>query len=200
MATTRDIITRALRRLRVVAITEEVPAEHMVHALSAFNAMLGEYEADNLLTETVIITGSTSNGSRSVTNLNVATNLYNASSLVVGMDVSGTGLSGRIHEIVSDDAVKLDTAATATGEGITITFQALPMDDSMESSLVAVLAVRMAEDYGAQVGPILARDARRGQSRIDGIFLKVPMSDGVDSALVKISKSDLRSGVSINDG
>jgi hypothetical protein len=56
------------------------------------------------------------------------------------------------------------------------------MDDSLTEALVAVLAVRLAEDFGASVGPVLARDARRGQAQIDGVFLKVPRSE-LDSTL-----------------
>lgn len=186
MATAREIITRSLRRIRVVGITEDPPSEVVTHALNAFNDLLSAYEADNMTTETVIITGNVSNGSKKITNLNNTSNLKNTDALVVGMEVSGTGVSARIHEILNTAELNLTAAATATGTGVTLTFSALPMDDSLTEALVSVLAVRLAEDFGRSIGPVLARDARRGQAQIDGAFLKVP-KQGVDRTLTDMS-------------
>lgn len=186
MATAREIITRSLRRLRVVGVMEDPPAEILTHGLNAFNDMLSAYEADNLTTETVIITGNVSNGSKRITNLNSTSNLTDTSDLVVGMEVSGTGVSARIHEIINTGEVDMTTAATATGTGVTLTFSALPMDDSLTEALVSVLAVRLAEDFGRSIGPVLARDAKRGQAQIDGAFLKVPRQE-LDRTLTDMS-------------
>lgn len=177
MATAREIITRSLRRIRVVSIMDSPSAEVAKHSLDAFNDLLSGYEADNLSTETVVISGNTSNGSKTITNLDVTANLYNTDDLAIGMRVTGTGVTGQIHTIVSVSELTLTEAATVTATGVSLTFSSLPMDDSLTEALVAVLAVRLAEDFGASVGPVLARDARRGQAQIDGVFLKVPRSE-----------------------
>lgn len=185
MATVREVITRALRRIRVVGLLESPSSEIEKHTLSAFNDMLSAYEADGLTTETVILTGNTSVDSRTVTGLNGT--LYSAGNLVVGMEVNGTGVSARVHEIKSDNEIVLSDVATATGTAVTLTFSALPMDDSLTQALVAVLAVRMAGDFGATVDPVLAHDARHGQAQIDGAFLKVPTKGLLDQSLVRTS-------------
>lgn len=176
MATARDIITRSLRRLRVVGIMQEPPANLLAHGLEAFNDMLTAYEADGLTTETVVITGNIANGSRTVADLDNAGNLSTTDDLVVGMSVSGTGVASAIHKIVNRGEIELTEAATASASGVTLTFTALPMDDSLTEALVSILAVRLSEDFGRTVGPVLARDAKRGQAQIDGQFFKVPKS------------------------
>lgn len=187
MATARDIITRSLRRIRVISIIDSAPAEIAEHALTVFNDMLTGYEADNLLTETVEITGNVSAGSRKITNLDNANNLKNTRDIAVGMRVLGAGLDGQVDKILSDAELELTVPATISGTDVPITFNALPMDDSLTEALVSVLAVRLAEDFGSTVGPILARDARRGQHQIDGVFLKVPTDGGVDHALINMT-------------
>jgi len=193
--TTRDIITRALRRIRVVGITQDVPAEHATHARDVFCDMIASWER-GLNTETVSIIGNTSNGSRTVTDLDNTTNLRNAYDLSVDMAVSGTGIATgtRIWSIDNKDEITLDTAATASGTGVTLSFTPIPFDDSLTAALIAVLAYRLAEDYGQQIGPILAEQAKRGQAEIDGAFLYIPTTDQLDRALVEVPSSRFYDG------
>lgn len=69
-------------------------------------------------TDSITITGNTTNGSTSVTNVN------STSGLTVGMAVSGTGIAGgtTIAAIVSETAITLSANATATGTGVSLTF------------------------------------------------------------------------------
>ena len=188
MASARYIITRALRRIRVVGVTDSPPAEIASHALDSFNDLLTAYEADNLSTETVVITGNVQSGSRKVSDLNNAANLKNTDALVVGMQVDGDGVSSTVHEIVSQGEINLANAATASGTGITLTFSSLPMDDSLTQALIDVLAERIAPDFGRPITPEIRAAAMRGQAQIDGVFFRVPTKNGVDSALSRISR------------
>lgn len=195
MATTRDIITRALRRLRVIPITQDVPGEYMTHCVAVFNDMLDGYER-GLQTETIILIGNTANGSKTVADLDNDSNNYNALDLVPGMNISGTGIatSTRILNVLDKDRIELDTAATANGTGVSLTFALIPFDDSLTEALISVLAMRLTEDFGQTVSAVLARDARRGQAEIDGYFLNIPTRDQVDRALVEVPSSRFYDG------
>lgn len=50
----------------------------------------------------------------------------------------------------------------------------LPIDDRFEQGVVAMLAVRLAEDYGRPVGEVLARDARSGWQQIQAHYISAP--------------------------
>lgn len=52
----------------------------------------------------------------------------------------------------------------------------LPLDSRFEEGLVAMLAVRLAEEYGKAPGPILMRDATIGEQRLQAHFFVVPAS------------------------
>lgn len=58
-------------------------------------------------------------------------------------------------------------------------------EDRFEQPLVALLAVRLAEEYGATVGPVLARDADDGMKAIEASHFFVPESR-FESALSNI--------------
>jgi len=193
--TFRSIATRALRRIRMVGIVESPASELMDHALDVFNDMLSGWER-GLETKTITIIGNTQNGERTITDLDNSTNLYNARDIAPGMNISGTGIaaSTTVFSVDSKDEITLDTAATASGTGVSLTFTAVPFDASLTEAMVSVLAVRLAEDFGQSVGPILARDARRGQAEIDGAYLYIPTTDQVDRALVEVPSSRFYDG------
>lgn len=50
----------------------------------------------------------------------------------------------------------------------------LPIDDRFEQGVVAMLAVRLAEDYGRPVGDVLARDARAGWQNLQAHYIQAP--------------------------
>ena len=50
----------------------------------------------------------------------------------------------------------------------------LPLEARFEQGVVAMLAVRVAEDYGKTPGPVLLRDAEDGKRALDGAFFAVP--------------------------
>lgn len=118
MATTTQIATRALRRLRVLAPDETISAADLEAASESLNAMIASWESISLSGDT------------------------------------------------------------------------LPLDARFEAGVVAMLAVRLAGDYGKQPDAILMRDADRGERAIDGAFFAVPQqrfdaaltSTGQDSA------------------
>jgi hypothetical protein len=110
MATTTQIVTRALRRIRVIPAGGTPSAEDLSDGTDALTAMINGWEAD--------------------------------------------GLTGDV----------------------------LPLDARFEQGVVAMLAVRMAGEYGKEPDAVLLRDATDGWSQISAAFFAVP-SSRFDSAL-----------------
>lgn len=72
------------------------------------------------------------------------------------------------------DATDALNAMLASWEAQGLTGDVLPLDARFEAGIVAMLAVRMAEDYGKTPGPVLLDDADRGWKGIRGAFFAVP--------------------------
>lgn len=65
-------------------------------------------------------------------------------------------------------------AMVASWEAGALSGDTLPLEARFEQGVVAMLAVRVAGDYGKQPDPILMRDAERGERALDGAFFAVP--------------------------
>lgn len=74
------------------------------------------------------------------------------------------------------DGVEALNAMIASWEARGLSGDVLPLDARFEQGVVAMLAVRLAEDYGVKVGDVLARDADDGWKQIQGAFFAVPES------------------------
>jgi hypothetical protein len=111
MATSQQIATKALRRIRVVAAEDTAAAADIEAAKEALADIIASWEAE--------------------------------------------GLSGDV----------------------------LPLSDRFEQAIVAMLAVRLAEDYGKTPGPVLLRDASEGWDAIKAAYFVVPKST-FDAGLV----------------
>lgn len=199
MATTQDVITRAYRRLRMIGIADDTPpAELSKHALATLNAMMAAWAGSGMSTDDQVLTGDTALDSKVVTGLNDTDNPVNTNALVVGMSVSGTGIaaSTRIQSIDTWDQITLDTAATANGSDVSLTFTIFPLDDSLEAALVAVLAVRLSEDFGRTVGPVLARDAAHGEAQLAGAFFRIPATT-FDDTIIRIPSGRYYNGTGV---
>ena len=83
------------------------------------------------------------------------------------------------------DAVEALNAMIASWEAEGFQGDVLPIDARFEQGLIAMLAVRLAEDYNVPVGPVLMRDAKRGEDQLDAAFLSVPPSS-FDASLVNV--------------
>lgn len=80
--------------------------------------------------------------------------------------------SGQDVESTKEALTSLINAFEADG----LTADVLPLDARFEQGLVAMLAVRIAEEYGKTPGPILLRDAANGEAQITAAFFAVPPS------------------------
>ena len=100
MTTSLDIVTRALRRLNIIAPDESPEDSEAQSALDALNDMIGSWPA----------------------------------------------------------------------QGLQLQETDFPLDQRFNGALVAMLAIRIAEDYGKQAGPVLTRDARLGWSSLQAKY------------------------------
>lgn len=60
----------------------------------------------------------------------------------------------------------------------------LPLDSMYEAGIIAMLAVRMAEDYNVTPGPVLLRDAQTGWQQLQSAFI-TPAEPTFDYALIR---------------
>lgn len=77
-----------------------------------------------------------------------------------------------------DTADATDALNTMIGSWVAegITGADVPLDSRFEHAIIALLAVRLAEDYGVQPGPILLSDAKNGWTAIVAAHFVVPKS------------------------
>lgn len=177
-ATAQQIVERAVRRLGLVDPTDSVSGADLDHGLAALNELIASWEADGLATANRTLTAAISDGSVTVA---VVT-----ADLAAGMFVAGTGIpSGTVIESIdSDNQITLSQAATASNDAAALTFTAIPFGAELEAGVVALLAVRLAEEYGKTPGPVLLRDAERGEERLRAAFLTVTRAR-FDTALIR---------------
>jgi hypothetical protein len=74
------------------------------------------------------------------------------------------------------DATEALNAMIASWEAEGLSGDVLPLDSRFEQGVVAMLAVRICEEYGKTPGPILMRDAQTGWMALQAAFTFVPKS------------------------
>ena len=82
------------------------------------------------------------------------------------------------------DATEALNAMIAAWEAEWLSGDTLPLDPRFEQGIIAMLAVRLAPDYGITPSPVLLRDADRGEENLRAAFFTVPQSS-YDNALVR---------------
>jgi hypothetical protein len=179
MATAQEIVDRACKRIGLFDAVDSVSGADLQQGLAALNEMISSWAADGLATADKTETARVTDGDTVVREIDV-------SKLAIGMFVSGAGIQAGtvIDQIGTPNSIVLSQAATASGAEVSLTFTALPFDASLERATVALLAVRLAEDYGKTPGPILLRDADRGEKQLQAAFLHVPRAQ-FDIALTR---------------
>jgi len=81
-----------------------------------------------------------------------------------------------------DAATEALTAMINSWEAEGLSGDVLPLDARFEQGVTAMLAVRLAEEYGKQPGAVLLRDAERGWDQLSSAFFPVARSQ-FESAL-----------------
>jgi len=196
MATTQHIITRALRRIRVVGMIEDTPSEYSAVALDAFNDMISGWE-NGLQTVTRTFTGDTTSGGYQITGIEEPLEVYSAYDIPLKSNISGTGIASgaTVVQINSVSELKMSAVATASGTAVSLTFNVVPFDDSLTEALISTLALRMTDEFGVTPTASLVAAATQGQAEIDGALMYVPRRNVLDRALVRVPSSRYYDGV-----
>lgn len=74
------------------------------------------------------------------------------------------------------NATEALTAMIASWEAEGLSGDVLPIDSRFEQAVIAMLAMRLCEEYGKTPGPVLMRDADNGWNAIQAAYFAVPKS------------------------
>jgi len=190
MATVRDIITQALKRIRVIASGETPQASDIADGLTALNQMMSGWATNgvNVLhndyaladTFTFFVPPTVLDGVGSTTTtMDYLTDQGDWDASLNSPILSNGGRNrGDVFRVSVSGATIVDNVVGATvGQFIIFNgVQWIPCEDSTrrQQGVIAMLAVRLAEDYGVAVTPVVARDAADGWSSLLQQFVHVP--------------------------
>lgn len=209
MTTARDIVGRMLRRLRIVASGEAIPAHLAANGLASLNAMLADWQnsgvympntAFALNDEFWFFVPSKTTDSATIGALDYQ-GTWNASTDTPSLSLA-PGLMGDAYRVSVAGATTLSGTLTPWTVGQTLVSTGkvwLRGDDSsrFDQAVVDLLAVQVAPDYGREPSPIVIRSADNGWSSILSSFIRSPNAS-FDGALV-YTPSRKATGVNIED-
>ena len=210
MTTTLDLVTSALRRLRIVSLGQTPRADYSAHALTALNDMIFEWEqsyvnllrrdangdpVEFVLTDEFVFWVPPSVVPWNVIQAAEYKGEWDANANSPSLS-SGSGASGNVY--------KVSTAGTTTLDG----FSAWSVNDFLmfdgtsdvvgqtsgvwrrcetsrrfESGISALLAVRLAGDFGRDPRPQTYREADMSWTALFSAFVKPPTNNVLDSAI-----------------
>ncbi len=169
MSTAQELVTDAYGMLGVLDLNELAPsATEMTKGLRVLSQMIASWQADGLTLADVSVTG-TVDGSTAV-----ITSISDTSRLAPGMNVTGTGVSGRIFSI--DDinrTITMDAVTTIAGSNRTLACVAMPFEAKFENGVAALLAMELAPMAGEDNIPAqVQRMAQNGWSALQANYFR----------------------------
>lgn len=204
MTTVRDMCTRSLRRLTVYAPDETPSDTDLADTRDALSDLMYAWEQDNInmllqadwgLNDTFVffvppkVTGWES--------IDVATfkGNWDASANSPAL-ASGQGTPGDVYKVETAGSTTLDSETSWSVNDFLIFDGGLISTDIVnagvwrkglssrrfERGIQALLAVRVAEEFGAEPSALTLRDADNGWSALCAAFIKPPTRDIFDSA------------------
>jgi len=183
MSTAQEIVVDAFGLLTIIDINETGPSPvEMTKGLRALTQMIDAWGSQGLNVADQTVTG-TVDGSTAV-----ITGVSDTSKLAVGMNVTGTGVTGRIKSI--DDLKKqitMEANTTIAGSSVSLLCAALPFQSKFEQGVAALLALRIALLVGEDKIPAYAaKMAQDGWHALCGNFMRAaPVT--FDPALLQTS-------------
>lgn len=217
MATARDIVTRALRRLAIIdSVGVSASAEDVSDGLDALNEMIDGWalQGVDVKHREVFASGFGLNDTfwffvppadvdaQTILSMEYA-GTWNATTNSPAL-ASSDGTQGQFYRVATAGSTELDDIDSwsvddaliygiqnhrtarfniETLGGTGYKWMKARSSRGLEGSVVALLAQRLAEDYGASMGPVLANDARRGWSMIQAAYI-VPGVPTYDAGIV----------------
>lgn len=193
MSSAETVVTEAFKAINAIDINETAPSPAEAAAgLARLNRMIDSWQGQGLNTATVAMAADVTLDSPTIT-------VASTRRLAPGLNVTGTGVTGRILSIDSPTQFTLDADATAGGSSVTLTFTALPFQPKFELGVIALLAMRLAVSAD-DVPPWVAQDAHDGWLALQANFIVVP-SASFDLGLTNTSlQSRVSSGAFDGNG
>lgn len=187
MATALDIVTRALRRIRVADAVESVTAEDSALALDMLNAMLLNWPALGVdvkysalaLTDTFFFFVPPLDATGEVISILNFRGTWNASTNVPALG-TGTGTKGYFYRVATAGSTTLDDV-TSWAVNDYAAFDGVEWLQSInsarfEQAVVDMLAALIAPDFGKEPSPLVLRGASIGWNMIQAAFIKAPLA------------------------
>lgn len=210
MTTTLDLVTSALRRLRIVSLGQTPRADYSKHALTALNDMIFEWEQSSInllrrnandevveyeLTDPFVFWVPPKELRWDVISAAIYKGTWDATANSPSL-ASGSGTSGNVYKVATAGSTTLDGVSTwavndflvfdgAVADAVQTTglWRKCPPSRRFESGIHALLAVRLAGDFGRQPQPQAYRDAETGWTALCSAFVRPTTADVFDSAL-----------------
>ena len=209
MTTTREIITRAMRRIRIVDAMQQPSAEDADLVLDALNDMMHAWQWDGVPIEHTDLT-LTDTFYFFVPPLLLADDVLadlayqgtwdaDANTPTLG---SGSGTSGYWYRVATAGSTTIDANSSwAVNDALVFGDDTETWRKSLatlsrryEAGVIDMLAERVAPDFGVPIMPDVARGASKGWRAIQGAFVRPPNAR-FDTALSRLpSRRYYRSG------
>ncbi len=194
MATVADIVTRALRRLRIVGAEDSPSAADMALGISALNDMLRSWpaqgvdilqQADYASTDTFVFFVPPVGATATLISALEYQSTWNASTNSPAL-ASSSGTKGYVYRVATAGSTTLDDVASWAANDFAV-FDGTAWVKGKSSrrhdaAVSALLAMRLAEDFGSEPGAVLVRDARDGWTVIQADYI-VPATNAFDRGL-----------------
>jgi hypothetical protein len=177
MSTVQQIVTDAFGMLNLIDINDTAPSPvEMSKGERALEQMIEAWKGNGWsiadVTRRCTVDGSTA----TVTSpTDPVTGLVDVQELAVGMNVSGTGVTGRIKSIDELRKTFTLTALTTIAGSPTISFAVLPFEAKLEEGISALLALRIALMAGSEVPPYVQKLASDCMHVLAAQYFRVPL-------------------------
>lgn len=185
MATVQDIVTRSLRRLRLIGNGQDADADDAALALSILNSMLLRWPSQGVdakytalaLTDTFAFFVPPKDASSEVIDALAYQGVWNASTNTPALS-SGSGTRGYYYKVTVAGSTDLDdvTDWAVNDYAVFSGTEWLKSTDSVQfhQAVIDMLALELTPDFGKEPGAVLARAASQGWSQIQAAFIKPP--------------------------
>lgn len=188
MSTAQEVCTRAIRRLQVVDPLHTPAAEEARDALAALNEMLFGWKAQGVdlllqaeleLSDTFRFWVPPVSLSSAVIGALSYRGTWDANANTPTL-ATGTGTAGYVYRVTTAGSTTLDDVTSwsvndwAVFDGID--WLKGETSEILKADVIALLAVRLADDYAIPVPPMVGRDAIAGWQTIQSYYVKAPVA------------------------
>lgn len=194
MATALDISTRALRRLGVIDALHTLAAEDARDAVAALNEMIDGWatkgadtlkQSDFAAADQVVFWVPPVSLSAEAIGLVSYRGTWNASTNSPTL-AGATGTTGHVYKVSVAGSTALDDVSSWSVNDYLVFDGAEWLKGwssaTLNGPVIAMLAMRMADEYGMQPPPTVVSDASAGWSTIQSFYVKAPTA-GIDLAI-----------------